>query len=57
MSNNFETDFSEMTNLQSKLKELQDIELAFKAQVFVTKQLVQEKEELENALSKEKQVI
>ena len=57
MSNNFETDFSEMTNLQSKLKELQDIELAFKAQVLVTEQLVQEKEELENLLSKEKLVI
>ena len=57
MTQNLETDFSEISILQAKLKELQDIELAFKAQVLVTEQLVQEKHDLEIILGKEKQVI
>ena len=52
-----ESDTTENSILKSKLKELQDIELAFKAQVLVTEQLIQEKEELEKVLISEKQVI
>ena len=56
-ANGLETNFSEITVLKSKLKELQDIELAFQAQVLVTEQLIQEKQDLEIILEKEKLVI
>ena len=52
-----ETDFTELTNLQSKLKDLQEIELSFKAQLLVTEKLEQEKNELLIIIEKERKVL
>ena len=52
-----ETDFTELTTLQSRLKELQDVELAFKAQVLLTEKLEQENNDLKSIIEKEKKVI